>query len=1065
MARAHRRASGWCQGWAWLVVVLGAGGLRAEEPVTGFLAALRENQYNEEALQYLDRVEADSRTPAAFRTEIPYQRGVTLIQAAQQVRDLRARETLLNSARENLNRFLQEQPEHPKRSSARHTFGIVLREWARMKVEQASRTDDAALRKEAAGLYDEAYKVFDGAVTELKTELQALQEQPKGMGDEPDRDQLRLLRFAYLDSMLRRAETFEDKAQTEPAGSGEQKKLLDEAVRLYGEMYAKYSGYPLGMQARLNEARILVKAGELDKALKFTQEDVVDQWASEPPKERVSRDLVTQAFLLAMDCWLHESKKQYADSIARVSPWIAQIHPDEETDPNWIALKLQLAKANQAHAEALQAQNPRDPQIAAARDEARRLARQVARAPGGRQDEARELLASIPGGVVGAKVEEKPAATTFEEAKNYAIDAIAEMQSQQYLLDEGPGRLANETDEKYKNELREELAQAEQAVTTSRAAALENLILAMGLADAQTSIEDLNLVRRLRAYLHLTQDEFYEAAVLAEFVARKFPASEWARNCSLIALSAYAKLYEASESETKEFESQHIISVAQFIVQTWSGTPEAADAINTLIPFLIRRGEMDKAREYVDTIPVDSPQRAPAELRIGESLWRDYLTGMEQVRQWEREAQEAGAPVDELKANIARRKPELDGLKQTALNVLETGVDRMRKSGTIDATIPPAVLALAQIYVTTDQAPKALALLDDETIGVLPMVQRKDPAVDTATMREHVYRVALSAVVSALPKVTGAEERTELIERSQQLMEALRKEVGETPEAEQRLVAIFYSLARGLETQIKLLDKPEDRRLLTDGFSAFLSQVQSKSTDLRVLNWVAESYAGLGSGLANDTSSTDAAHACFVKAVETYDHILKNAESLGLTPELRRHVQIRQALAHRSAGNYEAAIQAFTAVLGKEGTKVDLQVEAAKTFQEWAGEPRQALKYKSALFGGEWDPVAQKNIIWGWNRIAQATERLPDFRELYHEARYNAASCYYAYALKMRSAPDREKYLKIAQESIVLMYRLNPKMGGKAWYAKYNALYKKIQTALQESPTGLAGLASQPKAS
>ena len=199
------------------------------------------------------------------------------------------------------------------------------------------------------------------------------------------------------------------------------------------------------------------------------------------------------------------------------------------------------------------------------------------------------------------------------------------------------------------------------------------------------------------------------------------------------------------------------MSLAKYIVDTWAGSPEAADAINTLIPFLISRGEMAKAREYVQGIPENSPQRASAELRVGESLWRDYLIGMDQVRQWEREVQEPDAAKDELNANIARRKPELEELKQNALSMLEAGVERMRQSGTIDSTVPRAVLALAQIYVNLDQAPKAIALLDDEKIGVFPMVQRKDAAIDVPELREHAYRVALSAVVSALPKVTGGE--------------------------------------------------------------------------------------------------------------------------------------------------------------------------------------------------------------------------------------------------------------------------------------------------------------------
>ena len=112
-------------------------------------------------------------------------------------------------------------------------------------------------------------------------------------------------------------------------------------------------------------------------------------------------------------------------------------------------------------------------------------------------------------------------------------------------------------------------------------------------------------------------------------------------------------------------------------------------------------------------------------------------------------------------------------------------------------------------------------------------------------------------------------------------MQALRAEVGDAPEAQQRLVEIFYSLARGLETQIKLLERPEDRRALSDGFRAFLDEVRGQATDLRVLNWVAESYAGLGGGLSSDKASADAARVCFTNAIATYQQILDQASRWG----------------------------------------------------------------------------------------------------------------------------------------------------------------------------------------
>ena len=108
----------------------------------------------------------------------------------------------------------------------------------------------------------------------------------------------------------------------------------------------------------------------------------------------MERKLVTQGFLMAMDCWLHESRKEYAPAITHTAPWLSQIRPAEKTDPDWIMLELQLAKAYRAQAEQLQAADPRDPQIKAMREEARQLAREVARAPacksGGSADPVRD---------------------------------------------------------------------------------------------------------------------------------------------------------------------------------------------------------------------------------------------------------------------------------------------------------------------------------------------------------------------------------------------------------------------------------------------------------------------------------------------------------------------------------------------------------------------------------------------------------------------------------------------------------------------------------------------------
>ncbi len=588
-----------------------------------------------------------------------------------------------------------------------------------------------------------------------------------------------------------------------------------------------------------------------------------------------------------------------------------------------------------------------------------------------------------------------------------------------------------------------------------RREARDNLLLALSFADANTPLEDLNLARRLLAYLYYAEGEYYDAVVIGEFTGRTFPGSTGSRQAAQIALAAYLKLYEASSAENKDFETDRIVSLANYIVESWSGTPEAAEAINTLIPFLIRQGQLDKARQYVENIPPSSAERGTAELRIGEALWRDYLFGMNQLREWEKEAREPDADAAEIQAQIAARKPQLEAAKKTALEILEAGVARMKEAGLVNATVPRAVLSLAQIYVDSDEAPKAIELLDDPQVGVLPMVARNDPAIDSPRLREQAYSVGLSAIVSAMSKVTSTDQRTDLIQRSREMMQSLRTEVGDSAESQQRLVDIFYRLARGLETQLKLLEKPEDRRVLSEGFNTFLEQVRVEGKDLRVLNWVAESFHSLGKGLADDANSTAAAHACFQNSARTYDQILANAETLALTPELTRQMKFRKAIALRDSGQFDEATKIFLEVLAQDNRRLEYQMEAARTYQLWGDQPQQALKFVDAIRGTGGDKNAAEQTVWGWSRIARIAQREKRLRDAFHEARYNSALCHHKLSLRLRQPEDRQKYLNLAKNEIVFTQRLFPDMGGQAWYAQYDALLKKIQRSLGEQADGL----------
>ena len=97
---------------------------------------------------------------------------------------------------------------------------------------------------------------------------------------------------------------------------------------------------------------------------------------------------------------------------------------------------------------------------------------------------------------------------------------------------------------------------------------------------------------------------------------------------------------------------------------------------------------------------------------------------------------------------------------------------------------------------------------------------------------------------------------------------------------------------------------------------------------------------------------------------------------------------------------------------------------------------------------------AETYMIWGWGGIARRTQSSESHRDLFHEARYNLALCRFKDALTSSGA-ERTNLLEQAQRDIVIVYTLYPKMGGKLWYDRYDALLKQIQKRLGVKEDGL----------
>jgi tetratricopeptide (TPR) repeat protein len=697
----------------------------------------------------------------------------------------------------------------------------------------------------------------------------------------------------------------------------------------------------------------------------------------------------------------------------------------------------------------------------------RKLLQYVQRFPGEYQSDARKMLADFAGAdaetVVG-KVEPK----TFDEAKTNGQEAIQEMQSAQTIARALGPRVAAEKDPKAKAEAAKQLADSQKAAAENKDRALYYFDYALRLADEKSSIDDLNLIRYLLCYLKFTDGHYYESVVLGEFIARRYPASSGARPCAKIALAGYLKLYTENKTNDKDFESAKIVDVADYIVKTWPDQPEAEEALNTLIPFMIKERQLDRARDYLAKIPLDSKFRGAAELKMGQALWSNYLEGMREIREWE-----TGEGNPPEAAEIAKHKKDLETLKTEARDTLANGVKRMQAGAEIGLVEASAVLSLAQIYVDTNEAAKAVALLEDPKIGTLTLVKRNDPAVERDPIPDETFKTALRAYISSLAaKGATPEQTTATIDKAKGIMAELKNRMGSTKEGQTKLVTIYVSLARDLQRQMDYAP-PEAKSALGAGFKVFLDQVGSDASELNVLTWVAETYRGMGESFISDGKVSEEGRKYLEEASKIYGRILdlgkKDKNFLSETQELQIRLSLAKTL--RSMGKFVEAMNAFEEMLKENSMMLPVQIEAAKTYQQmaalWKSDEKQLWKhYAFAIVGARPDQSKRgKNVIWGWGEIARMTANDKRFTDAFHEARYNLALCRYRMALGTKDAAKREKAMKQARSDIAITRGLFPDLGGDKWEKQYDKLFKDIQKQLGEKPVGLTALDTNKTAS
>jgi hypothetical protein len=1028
--------------WIWRIIrratacaLLGALGtaaaqIAAEEPATAFLEGLRTRGYYDAALDYLDQMSTSPLAPAGFAETIPYERGITLIGMARVERNPASRERTLDEAESSLREFIaaKSKAAGSKVAAAHSQLGGLIAERARMKLESPQKGDRTLAVQEAKRLYQEAFKVFTELQQDLRNRLNELPKEldPKNPQQAEQIEQREQWRADYLQALLLGAAIREETADTAPAGSDEAKSILDEAAKLYGEIHDKYAQKLAGQFALMYRGRSLQKRGALKEALAcysplLNRTDNADEF----------RTLKTRTLKLALECLLDPSVANYEEAIRIASPWVSTVTNTEQREPDWLALQFLLAKTYLAEAERLKAGDPKAKQLRTAEQafsEARQLAVLVSKFPSDYQDDAQELLVRLgrpasPG---------KPGQIrTFADARDAGRDAIERLRTAQTSLQQLKEQAATTKDEPAKSELQKQITAANETISSVSTEALDRFRKALQLSDSSSPLEDVNTVRYYLAYLYYLAGRSCEAGLVGEFVARRYADTAAARPCAKIALSSYVNLYTEAAPADRQFETQRVVAFAEFAAAQWPDQPEGRDAVNTLVPLLISADRLQDAVTSLAKIPEGTSQRSTAELKLGHALWSKYLKT--------RRDSPGNAPPDAA---------ALDRLRQQAEQTIRSGMRNLIPDA-IDESAAAAILSLAQLEVEAGNSRSAVQILENPQYGPLTLLARDAPASKAPGFAEEACKTALRAYIGTLAQEPSPDA---VIAKARGIMDTMQTRLGKSPDGQQRLINIYIGLAKDLETQLENAP-PGVKKTLARGFETFLRKLGDTASEANILNWVAETFLSLGKAFDSPGEISSESKAYYEQSIAGYDKLLADPK---LNAALATQMRLRRAEVFRHLHDYSKAAAALEEILREKPLLLNVQVEAARTYQEWGAVPGSESRYEQAIMGTSADKKAQRAAVWGWARIAQTTASYAQFKDTFQESRYNLALCRFLWA-QAQKGDQRNKLLEAAERDIQLTHRLYG-LGDARRSAQYDALLQDIQKARGTAPTGLRGL-------
>ena len=982
------------------------------------LEGLKSQGYYDTALEYLDWMKSSPLCPSSLKKQLDYQIANTHLDAIEDGAMFLPRDEHMKRCREALEKYLSANPNGEFVFDAISTQGRLLMEEGRIDIARANAettrdADREPLTKKAREAFKQALPFFEKAdklATEHAQKLQkAKQANPAAVKD----DDLFAAYGRFLAGKILINLVKSDIAKTFPKGSKEYKDGLTEIAKNFAKLGSTYNEYSAGFEAKLYAAKAYRDLSDFKQARGILGELNVLQ-GDEFMKIR------TESLLLALDMSLTERKPEFfADAVTRVRAWNDSASAVGKQSRDGQQIFLLGAKNLIAYSETVKDKRT---EFDRAMREAGAFLRQVRSTYPPFAKEAQEILR-----VIGGVKINKSDPQTYDEAREFADDDWKDFVIAYQDLQDAK---KPEDQKKFKVRLDE--------ITKTCVASFNR---AINMREEGTPINEVNAIRLNLARVYAIQGKALEAAILADYLAQRYPGDVEADKTAGLAVRLYRQVFveDKRAGHDSSAVATRLMSLCDFILKRWEGKEVIGEVQLLQIDTAIENGNIEEAKKLLLQTPEGTPQRVTAELRIGQSLWNNYAAATRLPDDTE------GKPDKKtLDAMVAEARKQFEKGLNDKIKLVESGTDKVDASAVISA------LLLGQLCMNINDAKAAIDWMTNKHVGPMTLMDNPPPGVVLDdTMKLTGTMTILRAYV--------ATENLDLAEKTMDRLEALIKEQTATdsddPEEKQagqrRLTQIYVTLGRQLEGRLKELNEAgefDQAAKVAKGFELFLTRIRERgdANSFQSLYWVADTFYRLGSGLTTEGKKPPSdAENYYKKAAATYVDIKKRlVDEPAWAPErAEKTIDVRLAESLRCIGRYENAMKFLANILEDDGNRIDTQIEAAKTLEAWGSEDIKKLYF--AIGGRDPGPY-----VWGWNGLIKRTSAdVERFGEVYYNSYLSKLRCCLAIFKAEADPAKKEKVLKGAFKDIAQLISTRPQLGGPELFAQFDQIYRNIQKA------------------